>query len=112
MSNAANLAELGSNVSTAGVVQVPGGGTGTTTSTGTGSVVLNNSPTFINPTLGSPISGNFTVGTFSWPTFNQSTTGSSGSVANSLTVNNSGSGISSGSTIALELPHWQVQARL
>ena len=98
MSNAANLAELGSNVSTAGVVQVPGGGTGTTTSTGTGSVVLNNSPTFINPTLGSPISGNFTVGTFSWPTFNQSTTGSSGSVANSLTVNNSGSGISSGST--------------
>ena len=98
MSNAANLAELGSNVSIAGVVQVPGGGTGTTTSTGTGSVVLNNSPTFINPTLGSPISGDFTVGTFSWPTFNQSTTGSSGSVANSLTVNNSGSGISSGST--------------
>ena len=35
-----------------GVLPVLNGGTGVTTSTGTGSVVLNNSPTFITPTMG------------------------------------------------------------
>lgn len=34
------------------------GGTGTTVGTGSGSVVLQNSPTLISPTLGTPVSGN------------------------------------------------------
>ena len=53
MSQADNLAALGTNVNSSGVLQPAGGGTGTSTSTGTGSVVLSNSPTLVTPTLGS-----------------------------------------------------------
>jgi hypothetical protein len=40
-----------------GVITVLKGGTGVTTSTGTGAVVLNTSPTFVTPVLGTPSSG-------------------------------------------------------
>jgi hypothetical protein len=40
-----------------GVLPVLNGGTGVTTKTGTGSVVLNTSPTFVTPALGTPASG-------------------------------------------------------
>lgn len=40
-----------------GQIAVAQGGTGVSTSTGTGSVVLNTSPTFITPALGTPASG-------------------------------------------------------
>jgi hypothetical protein len=46
--------------------------------------------------LGTPTSGTLTNCTF--PTLNQNTTGSAGSVANALTLNNSNSGASSGAT--------------
>lgn len=81
-----------------GVLPVANGGTGGTTSTGSGAVVLATSPTLVTPSLGTPASGNFSSGTFTWPTFNQSTTGSAGSVANSVTFNNGGSGDASGTT--------------
>ena len=42
---------------------VASGGTGTTTSTGTGSVVLNNSPTLISPSISSPTFTSGTTGT-------------------------------------------------
>jgi len=51
MSQADNLAALGSNVNASGVLQPAGGGTGATTSTGTGSAVLSISPTISSPTL-------------------------------------------------------------
>ena len=52
------------NVSAAsGTLPVANGGTGTTTSTGTGSVVLNNSPALITPTLGTPASATLTNAT-------------------------------------------------
>jgi hypothetical protein len=47
-----NISGNAANVT--GVVAVLNGGTGTTTSTGTGSVVLSNSPTLVNPALGTP----------------------------------------------------------
>jgi hypothetical protein len=40
-----------------GQIAVAQGGTGVSTSTGTGSVVLNTSPTFVTPALGTPASG-------------------------------------------------------
>jgi hypothetical protein len=40
-----------------GPISVAKGGTGVTTSTGTGSTVLNTSPTFVTPALGTPASG-------------------------------------------------------
>ena len=40
----------------------------------------------------------WTSGTHTWPTFNQSTTGSAGSVSNSVTFNNGGTGGASGSS--------------
>jgi hypothetical protein len=40
-----------------GTLPVANGGTGVTTKTGTGAVVLNSSPTFITPALGTPASG-------------------------------------------------------
>jgi hypothetical protein len=51
MSQADNLAALGSNVNASGVLQPAGGGTGATTSTGTGNAVLSISPTISSPTL-------------------------------------------------------------
>jgi hypothetical protein len=51
-----------------------------------------------NGALGTPTSGNFSSGSFTWPTFNQSTSGQAGSVANSLTFSDGGSGNASGST--------------
>lgn len=47
----------------AGTLAVTSGGTGVTTSTGTGSVVLNTSPTFVTPILGTPTSGTLTNAT-------------------------------------------------
>jgi hypothetical protein len=47
----------------AGTLAVANGGTGVTTSTGTGSVVLNTSPTFVTPILGTPTSGTLTNAT-------------------------------------------------
>jgi hypothetical protein len=44
-------------VLTSGTLSVGNGGTGVTSSTGTGSVVLNTSPTFVTPLLGTPTSG-------------------------------------------------------
>jgi hypothetical protein len=71
------------NIAYTSVLQVAGGGTGVTTSTGTGSFVLNNSPTFISPYLGTPASGNLANCTNlpysslsgAVPTWNQSTSG-------------------------------------
>jgi len=47
----------------AGTLAVASGGTGVVTSTGTGSVVLNTSPTFVTPILGTPTSGTLTNAT-------------------------------------------------
>jgi len=47
----------------AGTLAVTSGGTGVTTSTGTGAVVLNTSPTFVTPILGTPTSGTLTNAT-------------------------------------------------
>lgn len=47
----------------AGTLAVTSGGTGVVTSTGTGSVVLNTSPTFVTPILGTPTSGTLTNAT-------------------------------------------------
>lgn len=61
------LSVAGSPITTSGTfdvtlsgtaLPVTNGGTGVTTSTGTGSVVLNTSPQFITPLLGTPTSGN------------------------------------------------------
>lgn len=88
-------------IGTAGqVLQVNAGATAPewVSSTGTGNLVRANSPTLVTPALGTPSSGNFSTGTFTWPTFNQNTTGSAGSVANSVTFDNSGTGAVSGTT--------------
>ena len=50
-------------VTVAGTLAVANGGTGVTSSTGTGSVVLNTSPTFVTPVLGTPSSGTLTNAT-------------------------------------------------
>lgn len=81
-----------------GTLPVANGGTGVTTSTGTGSAVLSTSPTLVTPLLGTPTSGNFSTGSFTWPTFNQATTQQAGSVANSITFNNGGTGGATGTT--------------
>jgi hypothetical protein len=65
MSQADNLAALGSNVNASGVLQPAGGGTGATTSTGTGSAVLSISPTIASPTFTSQ--STFAAGTVSAP---------------------------------------------
>lgn len=44
-------------ITLAGTLAVTNGGTGVTSSTGTGSTVLNTSPTFVTPILGTPTSG-------------------------------------------------------
>jgi len=48
------LYATGTTTLTSGTLPVSAGGTGVTTSTGTGSVVLNTSPTFVTPNLGTP----------------------------------------------------------
>jgi hypothetical protein len=63
-----------------------------TGSTGSGNVVLSTSPTLVTPALGTPSSGTLTNCTF--PTLNQNTTGSAGSVANTLTIGTGLSGTS------------------
>ena len=51
--NAAGTVNLATNAT--GVLSVLNGGTGVTTSTGTTNVVLSNSPTLVNPSLGTPL---------------------------------------------------------
>jgi hypothetical protein len=74
-----------------GTLAVANGGTGVTTSTGTGSVVLNTSPTFITPALGTPSSGTLTNCTF--PTLNQNTTGTAAGLSSTLAVASGGTGV-------------------
>jgi hypothetical protein len=61
MSQADNLAALGSNVNTSGVLQPASGGTGVTTSTGTGSVVLSSGATLTNATINGAVASGFTM---------------------------------------------------
>ena len=57
------LTTIGSPITSSGTITLTGtlgvanGGTGVTTSTGSGNLVLHNSPTFVNPALGTPASG-------------------------------------------------------
>jgi hypothetical protein len=99
------------NLTLSNVLTVPNGGTGANTSTGSGSVVLSNSPTLVTPALGTPVSGNLANCTF--PTLNQNTTGSAGSVANTLTISSPLSGTSfngsSATTIALSANYGDTQ---
>ena len=86
------------------LLPVANGGTGVGTSTGSGSNVLSTSPTLVTPLLGTPTSGVLTTCTgYTYanlsgtvPTWNQNTTGQAGSVANSVTFNNVGTGAASG----------------
>jgi hypothetical protein len=78
-------------VALTGILGVASGGTGVTTSTGTGSVVLNTSPTFITPALGTPSSGTLTNCTF--PTLNQNTTGTAAGLSSTLAVASGGTGV-------------------
>jgi hypothetical protein len=78
-------------ITLAGTLGVASGGTGVTTSTGSGSVVLNNSPTFITPALGTPSSGTLTNCTF--PTLNQNTTGTAAGLSSTLAVASGGTGV-------------------
>jgi len=115
-SNVTNVVVTTANVVTANIttayvgsltltnpLAVTSGGTGVASSTGTGSVVLSTSPTLVTPVLGTPTSGNLSNCTF--PTLNQNTTGSAGSVANTLTISSPLSGTSfngsSATTIAI-----------
>jgi len=88
------------------ILPVLNGGSGVTTSTGSGNTVLSTSPTLVTPLLGTPTSGVLTTCTgYTYanlsgtvPTWNQNTTGQAGSVANSVTFNNAGTGAASGTT--------------
>lgn len=99
------------NLTLSNVLTVPNGGTGVATSTGSGSVVLSTSPTLVTPVLGTPTSGNLVNCTF--PTLNQNTTGSAGSVANTLTISSPLSGTSfngsAATTIALSANYGDTQ---
>jgi hypothetical protein len=98
-----------------GIANSTGSAWGTSYSTtGTGTVLaLATSPTLVTPVLGTPTSGNFSTGTFTWPTFNQNTTGSAGSVANTLTISSPLSGTSfngsAAATIALSTGYGDTQ---
>lgn len=72
------------------VLNVASGGTGVSASTGSGSNVLNTSPTFVTPILGTPQSGDLANCTF--PILNQNTTGTS-SKATTVTTNANLTGI-------------------
>jgi len=61
--------------------------------TGTGALVFANSPTLINPALGTPFSGNLANCTF--PTLNQNTSGSAASLSATLAVASGGTGVTS-----------------
>ena len=123
-SNVTNVVVTTANVVTANIttayvgsltltnpLAVTSGGTGGASSTGTGSVVLSTSPTLVTPALGTPTSGNLTNCTF--PTLNQNTTGSAGSVANTLTISSPLSGTSfngsSATTIAISSGYGDTQ---
>jgi len=89
MSQADNLAALGTNVNSSGVLQPAGGGTGTTTSTGTGSAVLSNNPTLAGLTdsgnltftgTGNRITGDFSNGTLANRVAFQTSTTNSNSI--------------------------------
>lgn len=73
---------------------VASGGTGVTIATGTGAVVLNISPSFITPILGTPVSGNLINCIF--PILNQSTTGNAATattITQTLAVSKGGTGL-------------------
>ena len=95
------LYSSGATTLTAGTLPVLAGGTGVTTATGTGSVVRATSPTLVTPALGTPASGTLTNCTF--PTLNQNTTGSAGSVANTLTIGTGLSGTSYNGSAAVTI---------
>jgi hypothetical protein len=85
--------------------------TAVTDETGSGALVFATSPTLVTPALGTPVSGNLANCTF--PTLNQNTTGSAGSVANTLTISSPLSGTSfngsSATTIALSANYGDTQ---
>ena len=95
------LYSSGATTLTAGTLPVLAGGTGVTTATGTGAVVRATSPTLVTPALGTPASGTLTNCTF--PTLNQNTTGSAGSVANTLTIGTGLSGTSYNGSAAVTI---------
>ena len=80
-----------------GILQGNGTAISAASTTGSGAVVLATGAALVTPALGTPTSGDFSTGTFTWPTFNQNTTGSAGSVANSVTFNTTG-GAAAGTT--------------
>ena len=92
-----NQNTTGTAASLSATLAVLKGGTGVTTSTGTGSVVLNTTPTFITPILGTPTSGTLTNCTF--PTLNQNTTGTAAGL--SAALNATGVNYTSGGTGAV-----------
>lgn len=63
VSNGTDIINATTYLSSTGTLAVANGGTGVTTSTGTGSVVLNTSPTFVTPILGTPTSATLTNAT-------------------------------------------------
>ena len=95
---------VGTNpITTSGTITID-----STVATLTGTQTLTNktltSPTFTAPVLGTPASGTLTNCTF--PTLNQNTTGSAGSVANTLTISSplSGTSYNGSSAVSIGIP--------
>ena len=91
--SAPSYGKIGLATHVSGTLPVANGGTGVTSSTGTGSVVLSDSPSFVNPNLGTPlaligtnITGTATNFTASNVTTNANLTGMVTSVGNNTTV--------------------------
>lgn len=93
----------GGVITTSGTIAID-----STVATLTGTQTLTNktltSPTFTAPVLGTPASGTLTNCTF--PTLNQNTTGSAGSVANTLTISSplSGTSYNGSSAVSIGIP--------
>ncbi len=85
---AADIAgKLNSNGNGSGLTGLTAAQVGLTNVTNESKATMFTSPTITgNVILGTPASGNFSTGTFTWPTFNQNTSGSAGSVANTLSI--------------------------
>ena len=94
----------GGVITTSGTIAIDS----TIVATLTGTQTLTNktltSPTFTAPVLGTPASGTLTNCTF--PTLNQNTTGSAGSVANTLTISSplSGTSYNGSSAVSIGIP--------